>query len=93
MASHTPDGAARVLAVNAGSSSVKFAVFRAGDSPQEVLRGKLEHVGDAIAVAMRSKHKARPRPSRGSATASFTADRTTPRRRSSRLNYSATWRS
>ncbi len=43
-------GAARVLAVNAGSSSVKFAVFGAGDPPRELARGKLERAGAATAV-------------------------------------------
>jgi len=37
-------GSANVLAINAGSSSVKAALFRAGDPPTELLRDKLEHV-------------------------------------------------
>ncbi|QJW93414.1 acetate/propionate family kinase [Frigoriglobus tundricola] len=43
-------GATRVLAVNGGSSSVKFAVFGAGDPPQERARGKIERAGAARAV-------------------------------------------
>ena len=50
MAADSSAGAAHVLAINGGSSSVKFAVFRAGDPPQEVSRGKIEHAGDANAV-------------------------------------------
>jgi acetate kinase len=34
-----------VLAINAGSSSVKFALFQVGEPPTEVLRDKIEHVG------------------------------------------------
>jgi acetate kinase len=34
-----------VLALNAGSSSVKFALFRAGEPPVEILRDKIERVG------------------------------------------------
>src|SRR5206468_3351182 len=40
----TPDSAARVLAINAGSSSVKFALFAPGEPPTEVLREKAERV-------------------------------------------------
>ena len=45
-----PACAARVLAVNAGSSSVKFALFAPGDPPVELSRGKLECAGEATAV-------------------------------------------
>jgi len=44
------DRAARVLAVNGGSSSVKFAVFGASDPPQELSRGKIERAGAVQAV-------------------------------------------
>ncbi|MBP3960291.1 acetate/propionate family kinase [Gemmata sp. G18] len=48
---HPPgNNAGRVLVVNAGSSSTKFAAFTAGDAPQEVLRGKLERLDSASAV-------------------------------------------
>lgn len=40
----------RILAVNAGSSSVKFATFEPGDPPREIVRGKLEHPDSANAV-------------------------------------------
>lgn len=39
-----------VLVVNAGSSNVKFAVFRAGAALQEVARGKVEGADSAAAV-------------------------------------------
>jgi acetate kinase len=42
---HPSDATARVLALNAGSSSVKFALFRAGDPPVELLRDKIERLG------------------------------------------------
>src|SRR6266498_3508273 len=35
-----------VLAVNAGSSSLKFALFGSGDSPSPLLSGKLERIGE-----------------------------------------------
>ncbi len=44
-----PAGGAELLAINGGSSSVKFAVFRAADPPQEVVRGRIERVGTAEA--------------------------------------------
>jgi acetate kinase len=34
-----------ILALNAGSSSLKFALFEIGDAPREILRGELEDVG------------------------------------------------
>lgn len=37
--------APRILAVNAGSSSVKFAVYRLEGSPQRLLRGNLDRIG------------------------------------------------
>ena len=35
----------RVLAVNGGSSSIKLALFKAGDPPQRVLHGEIERIG------------------------------------------------
>jgi acetate kinase len=35
----------RILTVNGGSSSIKFALFEAGDSLQRVLEGRLERIG------------------------------------------------
>ncbi len=44
-----------ILTVNAGSSSIKFAVFSSGDSPQRILSGQIERIGnpDAQLVAKR----------------------------------------
>jgi len=35
----------RVLTINGGSSSIKFALFEAGDSPQQILAGAIERIG------------------------------------------------
>ena len=35
----------RILTLNAGSSSIKFALFERGDEPRECLRGQVEGVG------------------------------------------------
>lgn len=35
----------RVLAVNGGSSSIKFALFEAGEEPKRVLGGEIERIG------------------------------------------------
>ena len=35
----------RVLTVNGGSSSIKFAVFRTGDSLWQILKGEIERIG------------------------------------------------
>ena len=43
-------GESHVLAINAGSSSLKFAVFRAGEPPEVVRRGKIERAAAAIDV-------------------------------------------
>ncbi|HEY1190967.1 MAG TPA: acetate/propionate family kinase [Gemmata sp.] len=45
MATPIADRGPRILVINAGSSSVKFAVFRAGAALQELSRGKIEHAG------------------------------------------------
>lgn len=44
-----------ILTVNAGSSSIKFAVFTAGDSPKRILSGQVERIGnpDAQLIAKR----------------------------------------
>jgi acetate kinase len=34
-----------ILTINAGSSSLRFALFRGGDAPQVLLRGKIERIG------------------------------------------------
>ena len=36
-----------ILTLNAGSSSIKFAVYRAGDEPEELARGQIENLGPA----------------------------------------------
>jgi acetate kinase len=38
-------GAARILTINGGSSSIKFALFEAGDSLQRILEGGIERIG------------------------------------------------
>ena len=37
--------AARILTVNGGSSSIKFALFEAGDGLQRILKGSIERIG------------------------------------------------
>ncbi len=63
MAAHTNDGGpapehargeSRILAVNAGSSSLRFAVFRPGGPPVEVVRGRVERVATAGAALVAS---------------------------------------
>ena len=45
-----------ILTVNAGSSSIKFAVFTDNDSPNRILTGQVERIGnpDAQLVAKRA---------------------------------------
>lgn len=50
MDTHATDRGSRTLVVNAGSSSVKFAVYRSGPTPQEVTRGKIEGAGSPAEV-------------------------------------------
>ncbi|MCI5078331.1 acetate/propionate family kinase [Oricola sp.] len=38
-----------ILTLNAGSSSIKFSLYAAGDEPEEQLRGEVEDIGDAQA--------------------------------------------
>jgi acetate kinase len=35
----------RILTINGGSSSIKFALFEAGDSPRRILEGSIERIG------------------------------------------------
>src|SRR5260370_5693956 len=35
----------RILTINGGSSSIKFALFEAGDSPRRILAGGIERIG------------------------------------------------
>ncbi|MEO8332731.1 MAG: acetate/propionate family kinase, partial [Gallionella sp.] len=37
--------APRILTINGGSSTIKFALFEAGDSLQRILAGELERIG------------------------------------------------
>jgi acetate kinase len=52
-----------ILTVNAGSSSVKFAVFDSADPPQRILTGQVERIGnpDAQLVAKRAGTQAEDR--------------------------------
>ena len=34
-----------ILTINGGSSSIKFALFEAGDSPVRILRGVIDRIG------------------------------------------------
>ena len=36
---------ARILTINGGSSSIKFALFEAGDSLRRILEGAIERIG------------------------------------------------
>jgi len=36
---------ARILTINGGSSSIKFALFEAGDSLRQILEGGIERIG------------------------------------------------
>lgn len=40
----------RILTINGGSSSIKFALFEAGDPPQRVLLGEIENIGTSEAL-------------------------------------------
>lgn len=40
-----PSGSPCVLAINAGSSSIRFAVFEVGATPRSVLSGKIDRIG------------------------------------------------
>ncbi len=43
----------RILTINGGSSSIKYALFAAGDSPQQIMKDEIERVGSndhAVAV-------------------------------------------
>lgn len=42
-------GAHRILAINGGSSSIKFALFDAADPPERVMAGAIERIGLADA--------------------------------------------
>src|SRR5580698_7286958 len=41
---------ARILTINGGSSSIKFALFGAGDPPQRLLEGGIERIGQPEAT-------------------------------------------
>jgi acetate kinase len=43
--SDRPNGAADILTINGGSSSIKFAVFAAADPPRQLLSGIVERIG------------------------------------------------
>jgi acetate kinase len=35
----------RILTINGGSSSIKFALFQAGDSLRQIMEGRIERIG------------------------------------------------
>jgi acetate kinase len=35
----------RILTINGGSSSIKFALFEAGESPRRLLAGEIQRIG------------------------------------------------
>lgn len=41
------EGGARILTINVGSSSLKFALFAPGDRPRRLLSGRVERIGTA----------------------------------------------
>jgi acetate kinase len=52
---------ARILTTNGGSSSIKFALFEAGDSLRRILEGGIEMTGHQIAATVREYfHKQSP---------------------------------
>jgi len=51
---------ASVLAINGGSSSIKFAVYAAAESPVRLLSGKIERIGLPDAVLTVNQNKKKP---------------------------------
>jgi acetate kinase len=51
---------ASVLAINGGSSSIKFAVYAAAESPVSLLSGKIERIGLPDAVLAVNQNKKKP---------------------------------
>ena len=45
-----PPANPRILTVNGGSSSIKFALFEAGDSLRRILSGAIERIGQPKAI-------------------------------------------
>ncbi len=56
----TPDRS-RILTINSGSSSLKFALFEGGDLPTRVISGKIERIGLPDARFLISEAAGRPR--------------------------------
>jgi len=50
IAPSSPKTMKRVLTINGGSSSIKFALFVAGDPPTQVLLGEIENIGTPSAL-------------------------------------------
>ncbi len=46
---------AHVLTLNAGSSSIKFGLFEAGDAPREVASGLVERIGETVGARIKAK--------------------------------------
>ena len=42
-----------ILTLNAGSSSIKFSIYRSGDEPAEVARGQVENLGPTARLILR----------------------------------------
>ncbi|MGC1523183.1 MAG: acetate/propionate family kinase [Steroidobacteraceae bacterium] len=49
-----------ILTLNAGSSSIRFAIFEAGKPPRPLLRGKMERIGGADPSMMVDQHSGSP---------------------------------
>src|SRR5947209_6005364 len=52
--------ARHVLILNGGSSSIRFALYLAGESLRRILRGKVERIGMADAVLITSREDGAP---------------------------------
>ena len=51
----------RILTINGGSSSIKFALFKAGDSLRRILEGGIERIGLPEAALAGERRDGRPR--------------------------------
>ena len=58
----TNSGGGRILALNGGSSSIKFAIFESGSPPVRKLAGAIERIGHAECSLNVTGHEARPLP-------------------------------
>jgi len=44
-----------ILTLNAGSSSIKFSIYRTGEEPKELARGQVENLGPTARLIMAEK--------------------------------------